>query len=277
MEFKDNGITSVFISVDEDFEVEFIRVVDLNDFYVFDITPENFAEFKDRLVETNYLLNNGCSVDEYFSFDNYLSFVAMQDLDNYSIIILWKCKNYNIVYDADDGQVKKLHKNSLYYYLGKKGLYDKAEVLGIKETDEFDKELELDGSGFGYLSVYACGTGILEHTEIANYVNSNILMFPSDVKALCGRMFGIRDRVPSSIDTVVFPKSVEYVVMFNKAYDKDTKIYGLYDFLVSYGNKSIKKICCSRGTKFISLNNSDDSDKFKDCSSSLSDKLEYYD
>ena len=64
MEFKDNGITSVFISVDEDFEVEFIRVVDLNDFYVFDITPENFAEFKDRLVETNYLLNNGCSVDE---------------------------------------------------------------------------------------------------------------------------------------------------------------------------------------------------------------------
>ena len=65
--------------------------------------------------------------------------------------------------------------------------------------------------------------------------------------------------------------------MFNKAYDKDTKLYGLYDFLVNYGNKSIKKICCSRGTKFISLNNRDDSDKFKDCSSSLSDKLEYYD
>lgn len=276
-EYK-KGLTSVSIGIDDDYEVEYIRVVDLGDLYVFDITPDNFDEYKDRLVETTYLLENGYSSEEYLSFDDYLRVVSMQDLDRYSIIILWKGKNFNIVYDADSECVYRWHKRSAYYYLGTKGCIDKADALGIKEIDETDDNLEYPLWDMPYFNVYRCGTAILDPDKL-NCYSDNVLSIPSEATVLCGTTYSYRGlRVSSKINTILMPKGLKYVIMYNKEYDNSTKLYGLYDFLENFGNNGIIRILCSRNTKFINLSNTNNSDKFNDLRGVLKTvSIEYYD
>lgn len=274
----EKGLTSVFISIDDDYEVEFIRVVDLEDFYIFDITPDNFEEYKSRLVETTYLLENGYSTEEFMSFDGYLSLVSMQDLDNYSVIILWKGKDFVIVYDGDSGEVKKWHKNSLYLFLGSKGCLDKTEMLGIPESDEVDGELVIEPMGFPYYTLYSCGTAVLDPYKLSDY-DMEVLMVPADATVLCSVLAGYKAfNAPSKLETIVIHKKVKYVILYNKIYDKTKLLYGLWDFLEKFGDSSIKKIVCSRETKFISLNDSSFGDKFNDLRSTLRNiEIEFYD
>lgn len=276
-EYK-KGLTSVSIGIDDDYEVEYIRVVDLGDLYVFDITPNNFDEYKDRLVETTYLLENGYSSEEYLSFDDYLRVVSMQDLDKYSIIILWKGKNFNIVYDADSESVYRWHKRSAYYYLGTKGCLDKADALGIKETDEVDDNLEYPLWDMPYFNVYRCGTAILDPDKLNCYSDS-VLSIPPEATTLCGTYYSYKLlRVSSNINTILMPKGLKYVIMYNKEYDSSANLYGLYEFLENFGNNGITRILCSRNTKFINLSDTDSSDKFKDLRYVLKTvRIEYYD
>ena len=252
MEIGDKGLTSVFISVDEDYEVEFIRVVDLNDFYIFDIALDNFDEYKDRLVETDYMLSAGYSVDESFSFDNYLSIVSMQELDKYSIITIWRGKNYSIVYNADKGEVEKLHCNSAYYHLGTKRFFDKTKLLGLNPTDDVDDSLILPVSN-NLFTVYSCGTTVINLSELLKY-DEDVLMLPPESTALwyCS-LSGERHSTfftrlkKLKLKTILIHKNVKYVVSSSCNIRTLENTIQFEDILI----KSDIIALCSRELKFI--------------------------
>lgn len=254
MEIGDKGLTSVFISVDEDYEVEFIRVVDLNDFYIFDITPDNFDGYKNRLVETDYMLNIGYSVDESFSFDNYLSIVSMQELDKYSMITIWRGKNYSIVYNADKGEVEKLHCNSAYYHLGAKRFFDKTKLLGLEPTNNVDVSLILPVSN-NLFTVYSCGTTVINLSELLKY-DEDVLMLPAESTTLwyCN-LSGERHSTfftrlkKLKLKNILIHKNVKYVVSSSCNIHTLENTIQFEDILI----KSDIIALCSRELKFVTV------------------------
>jgi hypothetical protein len=276
MEIGDKGLTSVFISVDEDYEVEFIRVVDLNDFYIFDITSDNFDEYKDRLVETDYMLSVGYDVDESFSFDNYLSIVSMQELDKYSMIAIWRGKNYSIVYNADKGEVEKLHYNSAYYYLGNKRFFDKANLLGLNPTNDVDESLILPVSN-NLFTVYSCGTTIINLNELLKY-DEDVLMIPAESTALwyCS-LSGERHSTfftrlkKLKLKSILIHKNVKYI-----AYCRSN--LPILENTIQFENILLKSdiiALCSRELKFVLI--SHNTDKLESLSNIVALKLKFYD
>ena len=276
MEIGDKGLTSVFISVDEDYEVEFIRVVDLNDFYIFDITPDNFDEYKDRLVETDYMLSVGYSVNESFSFDNYLSIVSMQELDKYSMITIWRGKNYSIVYNADKGEVEKLHCNSAYYHLGTKRFFDKTKLLGLKPTNDVDESLILPVSN-NLFTVYSCGTTVINLSELLKY-DEDVLMLPAESTALwyCS-LSGERHSTfftrlkKLKLKNILIHKNVNYVVSSSCNIRVIENAIQFEDILI----KSDIIALCSRELKFVIV--SSDIDKRVFTGGLTKVKLKFYD
>jgi len=276
MEMGDKGLTSVFISVDEDYEVEFIRVVDLNDFYIFDITPDNFDGYKNRLVETDYMLRVGYDVDESFSFDNYLSIVSMQELDKYSMIAIWKGKNYNIVYNADKGEVEKLHCNSAYYHLGTKRFFDKTKLLGLDPTDDVDENLVLPVSN-NLFTVYSCGTTIINLNELLKY-DEDVLMLPQESTVLwyCS-LSGERHSTfftrlkKLKLKNILIHKNVNYVVYCRSNLPILENTIQFEDILL----KSDIIALCSRELKFVLI--SHNTDKLESLSNIVALKLKFYD
>lgn len=276
MEIGDKGLTSVFISVDEDYEVEFIRVVDLNDFYIFDITHDNFNEYKDRLVETDYMLRVGYDVDESFSFDNYLSIVSMQELDKYSMITIWKGKNYSLVYNADKGEVEKLHCNSAYYHLGTKRFFDKTKLLGLNPTDDVDESLILPISN-NLFTVYSCGTTVINLSELLKY-DEDVLMLPAESTALwyCS-LSGERHSTfftrlkKLKLKNILIHKNVNYVVSSSCTIRMLENAIQFEDILI----KSDIIALCSRELKFVIV--SSDIDKRVFTGGLIEVKLKFYD
>ena len=276
METGDKGLTSVFISVDEDYEVEFIRVVDLNDFYIFDITPDNFEEYKYRLVETDYMLRVGYGVDESFSFDNYLSIVSMQELDKYSMIAIWRGKNYSIFYNADKGEVEKLHCNSAYYHLGAKRFFDKTKLLGLNPTDDVDDSLILPVSN-NLFTVYSCGTTVINLSELLKY-DEDVLMLPAESTALwyCSlsgeRRSTFFTRLKKlKLKNILIHKNVNYVVSSSCTIRMLENAIQFEDILI----KSDIIALCSRELKFVMV--SSDIDKRVFTSGLIEVKLKFYD